>query len=103
MKVLGFKAGTAKSISATGSSVSSAITIETSYDALHVANTSATLYVSIALGKGSAPTAVLGTYLTIPPMGQVLVSANSLVTHVAAIGSAAGPTAVVFTPVTTGA
>jgi hypothetical protein len=89
------------SVAATGSSVSGTVTVDTTDDALHVANTSATLYVSIALGKGSAPTAVLGTFLTIPPMGQVLVAANSKITHVAAIGSAAGPTAVVFTPVAT--
>ena len=46
-----------------------------------------------------AQTATLGgDGVTIPPMSQVLVETNNMITHLAAIGSAAGPTAVVFTP-----
>lgn len=88
----------AKSIAATASSVSGAITMPALANALHIANTSATLYVTAAWAVG-APTATLGgDGITIPPLGQVLVETNSTITHVAAIGSAAGPTAVVFTP-----
>ena len=46
-----------------------------------------------------AQTATLGgDGITIPPMSHVLVETNNSITHVGAIGSAAGPTAVVFTP-----
>lgn len=93
--------GTSVSVSATGSSVSGTIDC-TGCDKIHVANTSATLYVSVRAGVG-AQTATLGTDLTIPPLGQVILAANAQITGVAAIGSAAGPTAVVFTPLRRGA
>lgn len=92
--------GSSVSVAATGSNVQGTITMPSGANGLHIANTSATLYVSVAFGS-SAQTAVLGTYPTIPPMGQIVVDANSLITNVAAIGSAGGPTAVVFTPVRT--
>lgn len=89
----------AVSVAATASSVSSAITMQATSNALHIANTSATLYVTIAIGVGDAPTAVLGgDRITIPPLGALVIEANPATTHVAAIGSGAGPTAVVFTP-----
>jgi len=90
--------GLSISVSATASSVGSTSLVMTGGNALHIANTSATLYVSVRWGVG-AQTAVLGTDLTIPPMGWVVVDVPPTTTAVAAIGSAAGPTAVVFTPV----
>ena len=101
LPVLASVPGTSVSVAATASSVGGTIDC-TGCDKIHVANTSATLYVSICVGVG-AQTAVLGTHLTIPPMGQVVIGANALVTGVAAIGSGAGPTAVVFTPLLRGA
>lgn len=100
MRPLGVVPGTSASVSATASSVGGTITC-TGCDALYIANTSATLYVAVRWGVG-AQTAVLATDIAIPPMGQVLVAINEAVTHVAAIGSAAGPTVVRFTPVLRG-
>jgi hypothetical protein len=87
------------SVSATGSSVSGTITVPALANALYIVNTSATLYVGVAYGVGGAPTATLPA-LTIPPMGCLLIEIpqGGIVTHVAAIGSAAGPTAVTFAP-----
>ena len=93
-------AGASDSVAATASSIQGTITMAKGLDGLHIANTSATLYVPIRVGT-SAQTAILGDSLTIPPLGQVLVETprDTQIAHVAAIGSAAGPTAVVFTPV----
>lgn len=100
MKALGFVNGAGISVAATASSVSGAITM-TGCDAIHVVNTSTTLYVAIAQGVG-APTVTLAGGLAIPPMGSVVIASNEAVTHVAAIGSGAGPTAVRFTPILRG-
>ncbi len=90
--------GSSVSVAATASNVQESIVMPSVFDALHIANTSATLYVSVRWGA-SAQTATLGSSLTIPPMSHVTIEANNKVTDVAAIGSGAGPTAVVFTPV----
>jgi len=90
--------GTSVSVSATGSSVSGAITMPSGSNAMHIANTSATLYVTVGADVDGALTLTLGTSLTLPPMSQIVIPANPLINIVAAIGSAAGPTAVVFTP-----
>jgi len=90
--------GTAVSVSATGSSVGGAMTWPAGANALHIANTSATLYVSVATDVDGTATATLGANLTLPPMGHIVIAANPSTNAVAAIGSAAGPTAVVFTP-----
>ncbi len=87
----------ATSVSATASSVAGTITMPSLANALHIANTSATQSAE-ALINGFSASATLGAGLTIPPMSQVLVEANNTITHLAAIGSGAGPTAVVFTP-----
>ena len=100
MRALGFVPGTGITVAATASSVSGAITM-TGCDAIWVVNTSTTLNVSVAYGVG-APTATLAGDLTIPPMEGVLIAANETITHVAAIGSAAGPTAVRFMPIRRG-
>jgi hypothetical protein len=57
-------------------------------------------YVSVGWGS-SAQTVTLGASLKSPPMSSVVVDINPQTAHVAAIGSGAGPTAVVFTPVRT--
>jgi len=88
----------ATSVSATASSVAGTITMPSLANALHIANTSATLYVTAKYGVGAQTATLGGDGITIPPMSQVLVEANNTITHLAAIGSAAGPTAVVFTP-----
>lgn len=95
---LGYAPATATVVSATGSSVSAALTIPSWCNALYVCNTSATLYVAIRVGVG-APTASLTADLIIPPLGSVVIGVNSTITHVAAIGSASGPTIVGFCPV----
>lgn len=100
MRALGFVPGTGITVAATGSSVSGAITM-TGCDAIFVTNTSATLHVSVAIGV-AAPTATLAGDLCIPPMSSVLVAANEAIANVAAIGSAAGPTAVMFMPIRRG-
>ena len=100
MNALGFVPGTGISVAATGSSVSGAITM-TGCDAVLVVNTSTTLYVAVALGVG-APTATLAGDIPIAPLGSVLIAANETITHVAAIGSGAGPTPVRFMPVRRG-
>ena len=92
--------GTSISVAATGSSVAGTIDC-TGCDKIHVANTSATLYVSVKIGVG-AQTAVLADNISIPPMGQIILAANATITGVAAIGSAAGPTVVKFTPLARG-
>ncbi len=98
MSSFGTVHGSSAVVAATASSVSGTITMPGGFNGLHIANTSATLYVSARWGVG-APTATLGSSLSLPPMSHVIVEANDIVTHVAAIGSGAGPTAVVFTPV----
>jgi hypothetical protein len=89
--------GTATSVAATASSVSGVFTLPSGSNAIHIANTSASLYVSVALAA-SAASATLGGGLTLPPLGHIVVHANPTVASVAAIGSGAGPTPVVFTP-----
>ena len=89
----------ATSISATASSVAGTITMPEVANALHIANTSATLYVTAKWGVGAQTATLGGDGVTIPPMSQVLVEVpRNTITHLAAIGSGAGPTAVVFTP-----
>jgi len=88
----------ATSVSATASNVQGTITMPSLANALHIANTSATLYVTAKYGVGAQTATLGGDGITIPPMSHVLVETNNTITHVAAIGSAAGPTAVVFTP-----
>jgi len=86
------------SVSATASNVAAAITMPAIANALYVANTSATLYVSIAYATAGATT-TLGGGVTIPPMTAILIEIPpGQIASVSAIGSAAGPTAVVFTP-----
>lgn len=100
MRALGYVPGTGINVAATASSVSGAITM-TGCDAIWVVNTSATLHVSVAMGVG-APTATTGGDLCIPPHTGVLIAANESITHVAAIGSGAGPTSVHFMPIRRG-
>lgn len=90
--------GSSVLIAATASSVAGAITMPSGFNGLHIANFSATLGVSVRYGVG-AQTAVLGDSISIPPMRQVVVEATDKITDLAAIGSGAGPTSVVFTPV----
>lgn len=86
------------SVSATASNVAGAITMPALANALYVVNTSTTVYVSIAYAASSAST-TLGGGPTIPPGGAVLIEVPpGVIGSVSAIGSAAGPTAVVFTP-----
>lgn len=86
------------SVSATASSVASAITMPSLANALYVANTSTTLFVGVAAANGTA-TATLSQFV-LPPLATVLIEVpqGGVINSVAAIGSAAGPTAVVFTP-----
>ena len=100
MRALGFVPGSGITVAATASSVSGTITM-TGCDAIWIVNTSTTLHVSVSMGVG-APTATLAGDLSIPPATGVLVAANEAVTHVAAIGSGAGPTAVNFMPIRRG-
>lgn len=100
MQALGMVPGTGASVAATASSVGTTIDC-TGCDALYIVNTSTTLHVSVRFGVGEQ-TAVLATDIPIPGMGHVLVGCNEAVTHVAAIGSAAGPTTVRFMPVRRG-
>ena len=93
-------AGRSVAIAATASSVNGTIDC-TGCDKIHVANTSATLFVAVRVGTG-AQTAVLTTDIVIPPLGQIVLAANAQITNVAAIGSAAGPTTVQFTPLLRG-
>lgn len=95
--MIGTVAGKSKAVSATGSSVGTTIDMDRA-SGLHIVNTSTTLYVCVRFGT-SSQTAVLDQDLAIPPQGQVVVGANEGITHVAAIGSGAGPTKVVFTPI----
>lgn len=98
---LGVVPGSGVSVSATGTSADESLDC-TGCDALHIVNTSATLYVAVRWGVG-AQTAVIGTDIAIPPMGQVVVGINAAgVDTVAAVASGAGPTAVRFTPVRRG-
>lgn len=89
--------GAATVVSATDSNVAGAFTAPSGTTAVHIANTSATLYVSVALAASGAST-TLGGSLTLPPMGHIVIGCNEKIASVSAIGSAAGPTAVVFTP-----
>lgn len=91
--------GAATSVSATASSVAGALTWPAGANALHIVNTSATLYVSTAWATSSASATLGSTGVTLPPMGHIVVPlGNSAIASVAAIGSGAGPTPVVFTP-----
>ena len=83
-------------VNATASSVNSAITMNNA-NALLVVNTGSA-YVTIATASGGTATATLGGGATLNPGASLLIEANPAVTSVAAIGSAAGPSAVVFTP-----
>jgi len=89
--------GTAVNVAATASSVGGTITC-TGCDAIRVTNTSTTLHVAVRVGAG-AQTAVLTTDVVLAPMSSVILAANAQVTHVAAIGSGAGPTTVNFAPI----
>jgi len=89
--------GTATVVAATASNVAGSFTMPTGSNAIHIANTSATLYVSVAMAVSSATT-TLGASLSLPPMSHITVAASPLIASVSAIGSGAGPTAVVFTP-----
>ena len=100
MRPMGFVPGSGISVAATGSSVSGAITM-TGCDAIWVVNTSTTLYVSVSFGVG-APTATLADGFPLAPMQGALIAASEQTTHVAAIGSGAGPTAVRFMPIRRG-
>lgn len=100
MRALGYVPGSGITVAATGSSVSGAISM-TGCDAIFVTNTSTSLHVSVAIGVG-APTATLAGDLCIPPATSVLIAAGEQITHVAAIGSGAGPTAVMFMPIKRG-
>lgn len=92
--------GTAVNVAATASSVGGTIDC-TGCDVVRVANTSATLHVGVRIGTG-AQTAVLTTDVVIPPLGVAYLPANATITHVAAIGSGAGPTTVNFAPIRRG-
>ena len=98
MMAFGTVHGSSTSVSATASNVQGTIAMPSGYNGLHIVNTSTTLYVSVRWGP-AAQTAVLGDSLTLTPNSQAVVEANDAVTNVAAIGSGAGPTAVVFTPI----
>ena len=89
--------GASTVVAATGSNVAGAFVTPANATAVHIANTSATLHVSVALAASSAST-TLGGSLTLPPMGQIVIGLNPQVASVSAIGSGAGPTNVVFTP-----
>lgn len=85
-------------VSAIATSTNGGITFPAGANAMHIINTSTTLYVSVSFGSG-AQTVNLGTSgISIPPMGQIIVEANPTVAFVGAIASGAGPTAVIFTP-----
>jgi hypothetical protein len=88
--------GGSTAVAATDSSVGGTVTCA-GCNAMHISNPSATLNVGVRWGVG-AQTAVLTTDLNLPPMGHIVVDINPTITHVAAIGSASGPTSVVFTP-----
>lgn len=92
--------GTAVNVAATVSSVGGTIDC-TGCDVIRVTNTSTTLHVGVRAGTG-AQTAVLTTDLVIAPLGTAYLPANATITHVAAIGSAAGPTTVNFAPIKRG-
>ncbi|MBM3450545.1 MAG: hypothetical protein FJX78_06125 [Armatimonadetes bacterium] len=100
MKAIGILPGGSIVVSATGSSVGGTVDC-TGCDEMYIVNTSATLYVAVRFGVG-AQTAVITTDLILPPLGTVIVGVNSAITGVAAIGSAAGPTIVGFTPILRG-
>lgn len=85
-------------ISATASSANGGFTFPVGGNAMHICNTSTTLYVTVSMGE-TAQTASLGTTgITLPPMGHIVVEANPRIAFVAAIASAAGPAVVIFTP-----
>lgn len=84
-------------VAATASSVSGAIVMPAIANALYVVNTSATLQVTVAYDT-VAPTAVLFGGATLGPNQVLLLDAAPSTAFVAAIGSGAGPTNVIFTP-----
>ncbi len=89
--------GASTVVAATASNVAGAFTMPAGANAIHIANTSATLHVSVAMAVSGATT-TLGGSLTLPPMSYIIVDANPQIASVSAIGSGAGPTNVVFTP-----
>ena len=100
MPVIDMIPGRSVAVAATASSVGGAIDC-TGCDRLYIANTSTTVSVAVRFGVG-AQTAVLTTDLMIPPMSYIVAGCNPTVTHVAAIGTAAGPTTVQFSPMPRG-
>jgi len=95
----GILPGNSTNVAATDSSVAGTLTPKGGHNACHICNPSATLAVAVRIGE-SAAAAVLTTDIKIPPLGQVVIAMTTKDVHCAAIGSAAGPTAVVFTPCT---
>lgn len=89
------------SVAATASNVQAAITMGTGTDGLLIVNTSADVSVTVAYGT-AAQVATLYGGLTLPPGGATVVVVGPSVANVSAIGSAAGPSNVVFTPVKIG-
>ena len=84
-------------VAATGSSVAGTVTCPVGTNAMRISNTSATLHVSVEWGT-AAVTAVLATHLNLAPQESIIVAIPPTMGHVAAIGSAAGPTNVAFMP-----
>lgn len=95
--VLAVNSGQSTNVAATGSSVAGTIVMSAGMNAMHIANTSATLSCAARIGVG-AQTAVLTTDIMIPPMSYVVIAASPLTTGAAAICTGAGPTPVMFTP-----
>ena len=95
--VLAVNPGQSTNVAATGSSVAGTIVMSVGMNAMHIANTSATLGCAARIGVG-AQTAVLTTDIMLPPMSHVVIAASPLVTGAAAICTGAGPTVVMFTP-----
>lgn len=87
--------GNAVHVAATASSVSGTLPGEADAGSCLVYNQGA-VYVAVAFGKGSAPTAVLTTDTPVPPNTEIVLGIPAGVTHVAAIGNGAGPSTVIF-------
>ena len=85
--------GASVTVAATASSVSGTLP-GTAGGACLVYN-NGSVYVAVAFGKGAAPTATLND-TPIPPNTALVLSIPEDVTHVAAIGSGAGPSNVIF-------
>jgi hypothetical protein len=98
--VIAKKPNHAVNLSVGATSVSSPINCSGA-DAIHVVNTSTTLYVTVEAGSG-AQTATLNQSVIVPPMGQIFIEANDKFDTVAAIASGAGPTIVGFAPILRG-